>query len=73
MLLRHLVKRLSDITSRLLYARYDRRRSYKKVRESNSEIIIILQTGFAGQNPPADMMKELNIQTILIKQKGLED
>ena len=43
----------------------------KKVRESNSEIIIILQTGFAGQNPPADMMKELNIQNYFDKTEGI--
>ena len=40
-----------------------------EVRKFNQEIIIIMQTGFAGQKPPIDTMQRLNIQIIMIKQK----
>ena len=33
-----------------------------KIREFNDRVIIILQTGFAGQQPPEETLKRLNIQ-----------
>ncbi len=42
-----------------------------EVRKSNQEIIIILQTGFSGQNPPAEMLKKLNIQNYFDKTEGI--
>lgn len=43
----------------------------EKVRKKNQEIIIILQTGFSGQNPPAQMLKRLNIQNYFDKTEGI--
>ncbi len=43
----------------------------KKVRENNKEIIIILQTGFAGKKPPIEMMQELEIQNYYDKTEGI--
>ncbi len=43
----------------------------KKVRETNKEIIIILQTGFAGKKPPIEMMQELEIQNYYDKTEGI--
>lgn len=42
-----------------------------KLRKFNQEIIIILQTGFSGQNPPAEMLKKLNIQNYFDKTEGI--
>lgn len=42
-----------------------------KLRKFNQEIIIILQTGFSGQNPPAEMLKRLNIQNYFDKTEGI--
>ena len=39
----------------------------KKVRETNKQLIIILQTGFSGQKPPIETMKNLNIQNYFDK------
>lgn len=44
----------------------------EKLREENEEIIIILQTGFSGQNPPKDMLKKLNIQNYFDKTEGID-
>ena len=44
----------------------------EKLRETNKEIIIILQTGFSGQNPPKDMLKKLNIQNYFDKTEGID-
>lgn len=43
-----------------------------KIREFNKEIIIILQTGFAGKQPPADTITRLNIQNYHDKSDGIE-
>jgi len=43
-----------------------------KVREFNKEIIIILQTGFSGQQPPAETLQRLNIQNYHDKSDGAE-
>lgn len=43
-----------------------------KLREFNTEIIIILQTGFAGQQPPEDTIMRLNIQNYHDKSDGVE-
>lgn len=43
----------------------------EEVRKKNQEIIIILQTGFSGQNPPAQMLKRLNIQNYFDKTEGI--
>lgn len=43
-----------------------------KVRETNKQLIIILQTGFAGQKPPIEMMQKLNIQNYYDKTEGID-
>ena len=43
-----------------------------KIREFNDRIIIILQTGFAGQQPPEETLKRLNIQNYHDKSDGIE-
>lgn len=43
----------------------------EQIRKTNQEIIIILQTGFSGQNPPAEMLKRLNIQNYFDKTEGI--
>lgn len=43
-----------------------------KIREFNDRIIIILQTGFAGQQPPEETLKRLNIQNYHDKSDGVE-
>ena len=43
-----------------------------KVREFNQEIIIIMQTGFSGQQPPAETLQRLNIQNYHDKSDGVE-
>lgn len=43
-----------------------------KIREFNKEIIIILQTGFAGKQPPSDTLTRLNIQNYHDKSDGVE-
>ncbi len=43
-----------------------------KIRETNKEIIIILQTGFSGQKPPIETMKKLNIQNYHDKTEGID-
>ena len=42
-----------------------------KVREFNKEIIIIMQTGFSGQQPPAETLQRLNIQNYHDKSEKL--
>lgn len=44
----------------------------EKIRETNKELIIILQTGFSGQKPPIDTMKRLNIQNYHDKTEGID-
>ena len=44
----------------------------KKIREFDEEIIIILQTGFSGQNPPKETLKKLNIQNYFDKTEGID-
>ena len=43
-----------------------------KIREFNDKIIIILQTGFSGQQPPEETLKRLNIQNYHDKSDGVE-
>lgn len=43
-----------------------------KIREFNNRIIIILQTGFAGQQPPEETLQRLNIQNYHDKSDGVE-
>lgn len=43
-----------------------------KVRETNKQLIIILQTGFAGQKPPIETMQKLNIQNYFDKTEGID-
>ena len=43
-----------------------------KIREFNDRVIIILQTGFAGQQPPEETLKRLNIQNYHDKSDGVE-
>lgn len=42
----------------------------KKIREFNNKIIIILQTGFSGQQPPEDTLMRLDIQNYHDKANG---
>ena len=44
----------------------------KEIRKFNKEIIVIMQTGFAGQQPPADTLKRLNIQNFHDKSDGVD-
>lgn len=44
----------------------------KEVRKFNQEVIIIMQTGFAGQKPPIDTMQRLNIQNYHDKTEGMD-
>ncbi len=41
-----------------------------KIREFNSKIIIILQTGFSGQQPPEEILQRLDIQNYHDKSDG---
>lgn len=43
-----------------------------KIREFNNKIIIILQTGFSGQQPPAETLERLDIQNYHDKSDGAE-
>ncbi|MBR1883775.1 MAG: response regulator [Clostridia bacterium] len=43
-----------------------------EIRKFNQQIIIIMQTGFAGQKPPIETMKKLNIQNYHDKTEGIE-
>jgi len=43
-----------------------------KLREFNTETIVILQTGFAGQQPPEETFTRLNIQNYHDKSDGVE-
>lgn len=42
------------------------------MREKNSEVIIILQTGYSGQQPPAETLERLNIQNYHDKVDGID-
>mgnify|MGYP001624351148 CR=1 FL=1 len=44
----------------------------EEIRKTNKEIIIILQTGFSGQNPPVQTMQKLNIQNYYDKTEGID-
>ncbi|MDD2628197.1 MAG: response regulator [Clostridia bacterium] len=44
----------------------------KEIRKFNKEIIVIMQTGFAGQQPPSDTLKRLNIQNFHDKSDGVD-
>ncbi len=44
----------------------------EEIRKENQEIIIILQTGFSGQNPPVDTLKKLGIQNYYDKTEGID-
>ncbi|MGE5329591.1 MAG: HD domain-containing phosphohydrolase [Deltaproteobacteria bacterium] len=44
----------------------------KKVREFNQDVIIVLQTGYAGEKPPLEMLRLLNIQGYHDKTEGPE-
>ncbi len=44
----------------------------KEVRTFNQEVVIIMQTGFAGQKPPIDTMQRLNIQNYHDKTEGMD-
>jgi|GEM_PF-310297 len=43
-----------------------------EVRKFNQEVVIIIQTGFAGQKPPIDTMQRLNIQNYHDKTEGMD-
>ena len=43
-----------------------------KIREFNNKIIIILQTGFSGQQPPEDTLMRLDIQNYHDKSDGVD-
>ncbi|MGE5329183.1 MAG: ATP-binding protein [Deltaproteobacteria bacterium] len=44
----------------------------KAIREFNNEVVIILQTGYAGEKPPLEMLELLNIQGYHDKTEGME-
>jgi len=44
----------------------------KEIREFNSEVVIVLQTGYAGEKPPLDMLETLDIQGYHDKTEGME-
>lgn len=44
----------------------------KKIREKNTEVIIILQTGYAGQQPPIETLERLKIQNYYDKADGAD-
>lgn len=44
----------------------------KEIRKTNKELVILLQTGYAGEKPPLQMLKELNIQGYHDKTDGGE-
>ena len=44
----------------------------KEIRKENQELIIILQTGFSGQKPPIETMKNLGIQNYHDKTEGID-
>lgn len=44
----------------------------EEIRKENQEIIIILQTGFSGQNPPVETLKKLGIQNYYDKTEGID-
>lgn len=45
----------------------------ERLRKFNSQTLVILQTGFAEEKPPVEMLTELNIQGYHDKSKGVED
>ncbi len=44
----------------------------EEIRKYDKELIIILQTGFSGQNPPIETMHKLNIQNYFDKTEGID-
>ncbi|MGE5329380.1 MAG: ATP-binding protein [Deltaproteobacteria bacterium] len=44
----------------------------KEIRKFNSEVVIVLQTGYAGEKPPLDMLEMLDIQGYHDKTEGME-
>lgn len=44
----------------------------EEIRKENQELIIILQTGFSGQKPPIETMKNLGIQNYHDKTEGID-
>lgn len=44
-----------------------------RLRSFNKEIVIVLQTGYADEKPPIQMLSELNIQGYHDKSNGVED
>lgn len=44
----------------------------EKLREYNNNTIVILQTGFADQIPPLEMIDKINIQGYVDKEEGIE-
>jgi signal transduction histidine kinase len=44
----------------------------KEIRQSNTEVQILLQTGYSGEKPPLEMMRELEIQGYHSKTDGPE-
>ncbi len=44
----------------------------KRIREKNTEVIIILQTGYAGQQPPIETLERLKIQNYYDKADGAD-
>ena len=44
----------------------------KNLRDLNKDIVIILQTGYAGQKPPKEMFEGITIQGYFNKEEGLE-
>ncbi|MGE5473423.1 MAG: ATP-binding protein [Ignavibacteriales bacterium] len=44
----------------------------KEIRGFNSEVVIVLQTGYAGEKPPLEMLELLNIQGYHDKTEGME-
>jgi len=45
----------------------------KEVRSFNKEVVILLQTGYAGERPPLKMLEELDIQGYHDKTEGIEN
>lgn len=45
----------------------------EELRNRGNETVVILQTGYAGEKPPMDMMNNLNIQGYFDKTKDVED
>lgn len=44
----------------------------KEIREFNNEVVIVFQTGYAGEKPPLEMLELLNIQGYHDKTEGME-